>query len=1463
MTISKQITKFKNLLPKINPIFIKTFLGVFLVAVLIYKLFLPIIISGEKLNNLIQNKLSPDYSLHIENLDTAFSFKLKLILNADNILLKEKYTDKIILNTDKTTVKIPILSLILQNANNLEIITKDTNANIERDKNNLLNIKKAFKTSSKSPKKIDFKLKIKNYDIKFYDFEETPIFLEGDVLELNTIKKYNLKTRGLISKNDKYSIINIDFSSKKPFKSNKIKLKGTINNLDFGLYEKYIKELNPNITKCKGFLDGDFNINTTKNITNNLNAKINSTDIIISTKKHPNLIKIAQNAQIVSTGTKRNHKIYLKNFRIISQQYNFEATGTIKNTNLKNKKLNLQIKTSNSSLEDLLNVIPKNLHIKYNAVNKLLKSNAKGILSANLKITHRTKNPYIYGDVSIKDFSILNNPQYSSIFASFNKKNLNLNIIFQDKDKNQLNIKGQNKLGKNAKLNMEIKSNQISSKFFLENLSFLSNMFNFSTGIINQLTFYGPINLDLYISGHGENTNVFGKIGFINTFLNYEKLSKEIHLKNSFIEFEKRKILFNKTPFDINSYEGLIDGYATFNNNYDINLSFNNFPAFLGLDIIKNSQLTKNIAKKIEPINFAAGMTSSQIHISKIHHYIDTKELISGTLKCHNAVIGIENLYNYIEKINGEIVFDKDNLFSKNLTGAIFDGISQIDIKINKGHLVSNILTKNAKVQETLISLEKSSIFKQLNNLFEDAKGSGNYDFQMLLDNTDSSLFKNIEIKNLNGAIENKHLPIKINFKNGCFFVDKNTFIIKNMPFSTNSSKGIIEGNIKNLSNKPEYNLDISFENLSGADIQELKDKNFSPLLKQFNNFSGNARGHLSIKEQTTGNIHFKDFRANYIPYKLPILIKSGEIKIQNKHLYCNNIPIQIGTSNYRLSCSGENTPKIELEGNLTPFDLDYYFNKNLKYPLNLRQKTPIKVILSSFDNNSFEITIGALLNNYNFISYKGASIGSPSHSYIIGGKLKHSPSELSFENFGINKYNSLPPFDINSIKDNKNYFKLNGNINTKNQNMNLKIYAKEFMDINLFNEFLEEFTLFNGGTFKGDLKITGNYKSPKIAGEVELNNCKIPAYKTTIHSLKMIFEPKNIIFQNGNLKIDKYPLYFSAIGENFSTIPFIFKELNVNMPDLNVDEISKIFLSSPKNKTKPTKTIKTPLFIVKNGTIKTNHFELGNISGSDFKSEFSFSPKWILTLQNYSLKSAGGEVVGNSQFNFLNLMSTTSMKLKNIDANAVSTTLLQMPNELYGLLNGNMDITTKGTSTKDIIKNMNGTGRFHITSGRLVRMGSLEYLLTTAEVLKSGITGLSLNNIWAVLAAQKTGNFDTINVNFKIKDGVLFTDDLISRSEKLNIYMAGNFDMTTNYADFTILGKVSKSVVSILGPIGKISINKVISTIGGDALNEYVPSLIKLIGVDLNNKNFRRFVVNIEGNLYDHKSVKNFRWID
>lgn len=1472
MQILKNLKQLKNFLPKINPIFIKTLLGIFLVTILAYTIILPMLITGEKVEKLLQKNITPGYSLKIDNLKTAFSLKFNLILRADNLILKENPNiisnfanneEKDILNAKKITIKIPIWSLVFQKGNNFEIISKDLTANIERDKNKVFNIQKAFKKSEKSSKK-NFSLKIKNYDIKFYDYADSPIFLDGRDFELSTIGKYKLKNSGLLSKNNNYTILDIDFLSKKPFNTKKIKLKGNINNFELNEYEKYIKEINPNITEFKGTLDADFNIDTTKNITNNLNSRINTTDFIISTKKYPNFIKIAQNAQIVSNGSKKNHKIYLKKFRIISQKYNFETSGTIKHTNRKNKKINLKVKSTNTSLQELLNIVPKNLSIKYDAVNKMLSANTKGILTTDLKITNQSKNPYIYGNVSIQNFSIKNNPENSIILANFNKKKLHLDVTLQDKNQNRIKILGNNKLGKNAKLNITINSPKILSDFILEHLIFLSNTFNFSTGILNELYFSGPIGVNLQVTGHGENTNIFGEIKFLNTLLNYKKLSRGINLKNTSINFDKRKILFSNTKFDINSYIGTINGYASLDNCLDVTLDLENFPTLLGLDIIKNSELTKNIAQKLEKINFASGAVTSKINISKKPHYLETKELISGNLIFKNSIIGFESLYNYLEKLNGEIIFDNENLSSKNLTGSLLGGESQIDIKISNGQMLAQILTQKASIQESLESLAKSSAFNNFNKIFDGNKGAGTYDFELLLDSAETDIFKSLEVKNLNGNIENKKFPIKINFAKGNFFVDKNIFIAKNLPFFTLGSRGNITGDIKNLSAKPEYNLDLSFENISGADIQELKDKGFSSILEQFNNFSGNARGHIKIKDHVIGNILFKDFRANYIPYKIPILIKLGEIKINNNKYSCKNIPVQIGTSNYKLSCNENTHPKIELEGNLTPFDLDYYFNKNLKYPINLRQKTPIKVVFSS-DKNSSEILIGALLKNYNFLSYKGTSIGSPNNFYIIGGGIKHYASGIAFENFGISRYNTMPPLDINTIKGNKNYFKLSGTVNTQQKTQNLHVYAKEFMDINLFNEFLGEFTLFNGGSFRGDLGISGTQKTPKLSGYLELSNCKIPAYKTTIQTLKMLFEQRNIIFSNGHLKIDNYNIYFKGIGDNLATIPYMFKDLEVSIPDLNVDEISKIFVSSSHNKSKP-KTSKIPdppLFVVKEGNIKANDFELGNISGSDFKSEFSFSRNWILTLQNYSLKSAGGEVTGNSKFNFLDSSSTTSMKLKNMNANSVSTTLLQMPNEIYGLLNGDMSMSTKGTSSKDIVKNMNGAGRFHITSGRLVRMGSLEYLLTTAEVVKSGFTGLSLNNICTVLAAQKTGNFDTINVNFKIKNGVLFTDDLISRSEKLNIYMAGNFDMITNYADFTILGKVSKSVVNVLGPIGNISINKVITTIGGDSLNDYVPGLIKMIGVDFNNKNFRRFVVNIEGNLYDHKSVKNFRWID
>ena len=218
--------------------------------------------------------------------------------------------------------------------------------------------------------------------------------------------------------------------------------------------------------------------------------------------------------------------------------------------------------------------------------------------------------------------------------------------------------------------------------------------------------------------------------------------------------------------------------------------------------------------------------------------------------------------------------------------------------------------------------------------------------------------------------------------------------------------------------------------------------------------------------------------------------------------------------------------------------------------------------------------------------------------------------------------------------------------------------------------------------------------------------------------------------------------------------------------------------------------------------------------------------------------------------------------------ANAAATTFFQIPNEIYGTMNGQLDFTTKGSSPEELIKNSNGSGNFKITDGKLVRLGSMEYLLRAANIAQAGITGLNLNNLIDLFTPQKTGHFDTISMDIRIQNGILHTDNLISKSPNLNLYIMGSFDMETNYADLTVLGRLPKKIKGVLGPIGSLSINSMLDMIPGvDALTEsnlaaMIPILNRIPGFELDNKEYRRFVVNIEGDFYNPSSVKKFRWL-
>ena len=999
-----------------------------------------------------------------------------------------------------------------------------------------------------------------------------------------------------------------------------------------------------------------------------------------------------------------------------------------------------------------------------------------------------------------------------------------------------------------------------------KNLVALADILGLDLGILPDMKIDGAARVNLSIKGRSKNANVDGYLYINKANIGHDKFSKLALVENENLEFQKRKILFKKFLCSVDSHKISLNGFISLDDKIDIILDAANFPLPSALSIVNNSPLLLDVAKSLNFIDSGAGNINFKVNFIK---NVFGEIAPNGKLQLLNNKFVIKDFSVPISDCLGEIFFDDKNAEVTNMTASALGSPVSVVAKVENKKIDAKITAPSLITNDVIKAILTSKALSLIAPVLSDIKAaSGHLSANLYLKgDSKKDLFDKIECQIINNKIYLHKAIAPINLTKGSFNANKNEFNADKILFNFLNAKGSIDGTVKNLGKNPDCNLKVSIANIDSTVFNALKNSNLEPSLKKFLNdfsdFRGNASGNILIKKNITGKISFNNLGVKYLPAALPFAIKAGDMIIENNKITLPNEQLLIGSSKFNLhgDFNRNKTVTIDLNGNLSPDDVDKYLNKMLTTPFNLKKTSSVKLNFQKDATNSWKLLLGMILEQENIISYNGFTIGDKNNAYLIGGRVSKTLSLIQFDNFGVHQLPSslFTSFNLNNLLSHKNYFELSGWINKNTCEENLKIYARDFMDINLFNQLVDKKLsnrLFQGGRFKGDLLFRGKTDSPKITGYLNIEDAKIPSCKTTIKDLKVILENDYIHFENALFKIADSELKIDAIAENLIDFPYVFKEMNISSDYVNVDEIIKIFQDNSGQFSED-----RSLFVVKKGTLSAKKLIVNNLITDIALMDFSFTPDWVMTLDKFSFLTAGGEVVGNSSFDFLTKRSKTYMKFKNLKANAAATTLLQMPNEIYGLLNGEVRFTTKGITRSDMVKNSNGDVKFQITSGRLVRMGSLEYLLVAAEVMKSGITGFSLNNLCTLLAPKKTGYFNTINVDFKVKNGVLFTDDLVSRGENLSIYLAGNFDMTTNYADFTILGRVSKSIVSILGPIGDFSINKLINAIPG--VDESISNKFSLPGINLADKDYRRFIVNIEGDLYNQKSVKNFKWID
>ena len=288
----------------------------------------------------------------------------------------------------------------------------------------------------------------------------------------------------------------------------------------------------------------------------------------------------------------------------------------------------------------------------------------------------------------------------------------------------------------------------------------------------------------------------------------------------------------------------------------------------------------------------------------------------------------------------------------------------------------------------------------------------------------------------------------------------------------------------------------------------------------------------------------------------------------------------------------------------------------------------------------------------------------------------------------------------------------------------------------------------------------------------------------------------------------------------------------------------------------------------LQNGTLDIEKLTIKSLIANNFKTNFSIDENGVFHADNTQVTVGNGSIIGNIAYNLSNTEFSGDFELQNVDANYVAETLFDGKNQIYGNANGKIFLTSKGIENEEIIKNLSGYVLFDITDGKMPKLGSLEYLLRASNIIKSGITGFSLNSILELLNLVKTGHFSSINGGCKIDNGVANNIEIFSQGENLSLYIHGNYDISQTNAEMEILGKLSKKISTVFGTLGNTSLNTFFKLIPGVSMidlsrKDFVENVEKIPTFTNGNYESRTFQAIINGNINESGYVQSFKWVE
>ncbi|MFH0702581.1 MAG: AsmA-like C-terminal region-containing protein [bacterium] len=1227
-----------------------------------------------------------------------------------------------------------------------------------------------------------------------------------------------------------------------------------------------------------------------KHIKPEQNYSILGKNIKISDFEPKKNIKISANGQIIVlqkpntqfniilTANRKN--LTLEKVIFNSKDIKSELKGKIFNYLEKNKILDLKLIIDNSQVNSIINIFPKQIKVPLDPFNKLPKYNVKGNVWTDLIIKGPYKKPDLFGNLKFNNFSMIVNSKKipkGSGEINFLGNVLDLNIKAFINSREFVKVTGSVSPIINKSLSLDVVSNTVDINKAQQVLFAVRDIFEFKLGPVSLMDLKGRGKVVLNISGKFKNPNLKGYLDVFNGWVYYQGLSKPAHDVKGLLKFDSDRVLLNNISGFVDQSKVIADGYITLLGFSDVKLTFPGLNLNTAHQVVFNSSLLKEVKDSLKIIKSASGIADTVLYLVGTEENLKAK----GTLLFKGANVVYEGFAQPFTNLVGQLRFIEEKVFFDKLKGivaqspVIAEGISigdqKIDLLLTSPRL--NLYEIRKFIKNSPVLFETEELLKDFTFVSGYAKTS-----LKLAGNLDEDIFQNTQLDIINAKFEHKEIGLPVELLSGRIFITTSNIFIKRVQAKVLDTPIKIAGQAKLIGDQviPQVRLDIKdFELAKVKSLAKtpLLAKDLKEFLAAFDDFKGRVNAYIDIFPQgIKTNLMFNRVSAKYTPADIPLKIYTGGLIVAPGKIVFNNLHTHIAKSFIYFDGIIKNPTEPVLDmlvsARINSEDIKKYINPFLKNPINAEGIISTAALINGKFNDwkiLAQMTLG-----------KGDNIFYPVNPESLENKIRVITLNATGSKNRININNLEAAYSENPMETNfEPLFNAKGTISKIRTSMPVfkDFYVKTADSLNIdllnpaFKTNIEPF--FARGAFKADIQLEGKISSPKILGNILLNDILIPSKDTNIGFADINFNENEILVKDSNITVDESPMQIQARLANVLDFPLLINEIKIYSPSLNIDRITKALRQSD---TQEQEMADLPPFLITKGELSAKELIVNNLITTDVVSGFNFTPDWLLSIPDVSFKVTGGSSVGGILFNLKTTELSTSLSFKDVQANAAATTLLSLPNEVYGTLNGKGQFYTKGNNSQEMIANSNGFASFQITDGRLVRLGSLEYLLRAVNVVQSGVGGLNINNILDLIIPQKTGDFEILEGSVQVKDGILRTDNITSKGKNLSLFLSGSLDMVTNYADITILGKLSQKVSGLLGPLGSLSINQFIGYIPGigflpsspeKGLIDLIPGLNKIPGLGLKSKKYRRFMVEIKGDLYNPGSVKSFRWLD